>query len=206
MMYNGNMKLYLQDPTYEFTKPLEKTIKENFAIAQGGAGAYAFATKEGIDRILGSAEFKKLMKKGTWEIIVGTDDITDVRTLKALQRFEEKFKPQLIAQVYIHQDIGSIFHPKYSWFEQEKGGTLVIGSGNLTKRGVRNNREAYTVVPLDEDALMQVKKEWTRWTNHSKDCLYTVQDAIDILKSDQRTFLSRVLGKIKNLLYPKVKV
>lgn len=195
------MRFQIQDPTYGNTKPLRETILNNCSDMKVGAGAYAFATSEGVNFLLGDERFKDFISDGSFFLIVGTDDITNVRALRTLKDFEDEFSGNLKVRVYIHDAIGSIFHPKYSWFQSKvSGGKLIIGSGNMTKRGMRNNREAYAIIDLDEEQTAEVKREWNRWVMHSGQYLYSLDDAIAIMSQRNRSFIGRFVHALKKAM------
>lgn len=195
------MRFQIQDPTYGNTRPLRETILNICPDMRTGAGAYAFATSEGVNFLLGGESFRSFISEGEFFLIVGTDDITNVRALKTLKDFEEEFSGNLKVRVYIHDAIGSIFHPKYSWFQSKvSGGKLIIGSGNMTKRGMKNNREAYAVIDLDEGQLEEVKREWNRWVMHSRQYLYPLDDAIRIISQRDRSFIGRFVHALKKAM------
>lgn len=195
------MRFQIQDPTYGNTKPLRETILNNCSDMKVGAGAYAFATSEGVNFLLGDERFRNFISDGSFFLIVGTDDITNVRALRTLKDFENEFSGNLKVRVYIHDAIGSIFHPKYSWFQSKSsGGKLIIGSGNMTKRGLKNNREAYAIIDLDEEQTAEVKREWNRWLMHSGQYLYSIDDAIAIMSQRDRSFIGRFVHALKKAM------
>lgn len=195
------MRFQIQDPTYGNTKPLRETILNNCSDVKVGAGAYAFATSEGVNFLLGDERFRNFISDGSFFLIVGTDDITNVRALRTLKDFENEFSGNLKVRVYIHEAIGSIFHPKYSWFQSKSsGGKLIIGSGNMTKRGLKNNREAYAIIDLDEEQTAEVKREWNRWLMHSRQYLYSIDDAIAIMSQRDRSFIGRFVHALKKAM------
>ncbi|MCI5697856.1 MAG: phospholipase D family protein [Clostridiales bacterium] len=225
------MEFNLQDPTYENTKPLGESLLNGLSHMSQGGGVYAFATSEGVKAILGDRRFRDFISKGYYYLVVGTDDITDIAALNTLKLFEEEYKGHLTVKVYIHSGVGSILHPKYSWFkgycstgltEEIAGGkihsenmahlsgtskntetikgVLIIGSGNLTKRGMKNNREAYVVIPCGGRDILEVEDEWQRWINHSRVCLYDLNHAVEILAKRDKTILGRIMPAIKKVL------
>lgn len=200
-VFDTVMRFQIQDPTYGNTKPLRETILNNCSDMKVGAGAYAFATSEGVNFLLGDERFRNFISDGSFFLIVGTDDITNVRALKTLKDFENEFSGNLKVRVYIHEAIGSIFHPKYSWFQSKSsGGKLIIGSGNMTKRGLKNNREAYAIIDLDEEQTAEVKREWNRWLMHSGQYLYSIDDAIAIMSQRDRSFIGRFVHALKKAM------
>lgn len=230
------MEFCIQDPTYEDTKPLRESLLDGLIHMHRGGGVYAFVTSEGVKFLFGDERFREFISDGYYHLVVGTDDITDVAALKTLKSFEEEYNGHFKAQVYIHDGIGSILHPKYSWFKGEyrsrplksdlgevayadeayaedgtngkrtsktsekMEGVLIIGSGNLTKRGMKNNREAYAVIPCEGREILKVEDEWQRWINHSSSYLYDLEPAMEILAKRHRTFIGRLILAIKKAL------
>ncbi len=70
----------------------------------------------------------------------------------------------------------------------------------MTKRGMRNNREAYAVIDLDEAQLEEVKWEWNRWVMHSRQYLYSLDDAIAIMSQRDRSFIGRFVHALKKAM------
>ena len=145
------MQFCIQDPSYDNSMYLHETLLSICKHSLAGAGAYAFATSDGIDILLGDESFKSFMNKGTFYLIVGMDDITNTKALETLKKYKEAYGSKITIKAYVHNSRGSTFHPKYSWFRTKEGGVLVIGSGNLTQNGLRHNREAYGVCVENAD-------------------------------------------------------
>ena len=154
----GNMAFCIQDPTYENSEYLHEALIASCVGAISGGGAYAFASRDGIKLLMEDDNFKEFLNNGSFTLIVGMDDITNVYAIDMLKRMKEKYGNNLTIKAYIHNSKGSTFHPKYSWFETKDGGILVIGSGNLTQRGLRQNREAYAIERLSKNEIEEVKR------------------------------------------------
>ncbi len=156
------MRLYVQDPTDSEAPYLHETILELCQGATRGGGVFAFVTSEGVDLLLRDGAFEKFVTKGTFELIVGVDDVTNVRALGAIRDASQEF-PGLRAKVFYHDLPQAVFHPKFCWFRHRTKGFLIAGSGNLTARGMRGNWEAFAIGELktaDADAL---EAQWARW-------------------------------------------
>lgn len=166
--------LCFQDPTDEKAKCLQESLLAECKGSVMGAGAYAFVTKDGLSLLFEDAEFQKFLKKGCYTLVVGMDDVTNERTLSALQSLKEKHGQHLQIKCYLHEDRGSTFHPKFSFFCKKDGGTLVLGSGNLTQRGLRHNREAYQITHYSKEEMAEVSAEWDRWYAHSSPFLFDI--------------------------------
>ncbi len=181
------MQFCIQDPSYENSMYLHETLLTECESGISGAGAYAFATKDGINLLLADDSFKQFVKRGTYYLIVGMDDITNLHSLETLQKLKSLYGENLIVKAYIHNSQGSTFHPKYSWFQKENGGVLILGSGNLTQKGLRLNREAYSVVDFEGESFNTVIQEWERWLKHSAPFLFEIDDEIVIARAKQNT-------------------
>ncbi len=77
-----------------------------------GGGAYAFASKDGIELLLEDENFKEFLKNGSFLLIIGMDDITNIYSINTIKRLLERYEGHLKVKAYIHNSKGSIFHPK----------------------------------------------------------------------------------------------
>lgn len=177
----------IQDPSYENSKYLHETLISECVGCVSGAGAYAFATKDGINLLLLDDNFKDFLETGTFTLVVGTDDITNEHSIVSLIELQKKYGSHLVVKAYVHNGKGSTFHPKFSWFQKNDGGVLVLGSGNLTQKGLRHNREAYNVVQYDESGITEVVDEWNRWFLHSTPFLFDITDPVVLAKAKQNS-------------------
>ena len=177
----------IQDPSYENSKYLHETLISECVGCISGAGAYAFATKDGINLLLLDDNFKDFLETGTFTLVVGTDDITNEHSIVSLIELQKKYGSHLVVKAYVHNGKGSTFHPKFSWFQKNDGGVLVLGSGNLTQKGLRHNREAYNVVQYDESGITEVVDEWNRWFLHSTPFLFNITDPVVLAKAKQNS-------------------
>lgn len=179
--------LCIQDPSYEVSKYLHEVLLSECVGSLYGAGAYAFASKDGIDLLFADESFKTFLETGTYTLLVGTDDITNENAIKELQVLKNKYGSHLHIKAYVHDAKGSTFHPKFSWFKKNDGGTLIIGSGNLTLKGLRHNREAYCINNYNEDEMKAVISEWNNWLAHSAPFLFEIDDPIVLEKAKRNT-------------------
>ncbi len=144
--------------------------------AKCGNGAYAFVSKSGVDLLFGDIEFEKLLDRGEYQLIVGIDQITNTATINRLVEYEEKY-PSLNINAFLHNTNNSLFHPKISYFSRDNGtGSLVIGSGNLTAGGLRRNLEAFAVVDLSVQELINIEAYWNDWITQSTHYLKPLSD------------------------------
>ena len=189
--------LFIQDPSYKNSMYLHETLLSECVNSVKGGGAYAFATKDGINMLLTDENFKIFLTKGVYTLIVGTDDITNEHAVNALIELKQKYGKHLVVKAYIHKNKGSTFHPKFSWFQKKDGGSLVLGSGNLTQKGLRHNREAYSVIQHTTDEMEKVVAEWEEWYTHSAPFLFDIDDPIVMLRAKQNTEQTRAVSEAK---------
>lgn len=187
------MQFCIQDPSYKNSKYLHETLLTECVSGCNGAGMYAFATKDGIELFMEDENFKKFIQKGTFLLVVGMDDITNVRAIETLKELQNKYGKNLEIKAYIHNNCKSTFHPKLSWFKRREGGVLILGSGNLTQQGLRQNREAFTVTDCDEDAMNKVIMEWRQWLEHSKPFLFDISEDIVLERAKQNVLKLKVV-------------
>lgn len=102
----------------------------------------AFASKSGVD-IISSLISNSLNKNINVHVLVGIDQNgTSEEALKGLL----KYAPN--AWVFYHPN-SSIFHPKAYCISGKNKECIVVGSSNLTSRGLYSNIEASSAVELD---------------------------------------------------------
>ena len=192
------MNLCIQDPSYKDSMYLHESLLTACDKSVSGGGAYAFATKDGVELLLEDESFRKMINKGSFFLIVGMDDITNFRALQALKSLQEKYNGHLIVKVYVHNSKGSTFHPKFSWFKTDDGGILVIGSGNLTQQGLRHNREAFSVIECDNIDFQSVLSDWEAWINHSQPFLFDVDDDVVLTLAEKNSKKTKAIYKAKS--------
>ncbi|MGZ8183397.1 MAG: phospholipase D family protein [Methylobacter sp.] len=169
--------LHFQDPNYSNSYSLHEALINVCSFANGGKGAYAFASKTGADLFLADIEFEKMLNRGFYQLIVGIDEITNTSTIERLTEFQDKYHT-LDINAFLHNSNNSLFHPKLSYFSRDDGcGTLIIGSGNLTAGGLRKNREAFAVINLSEQELVNIEVYWNEWLTQSHNYIKPLTDA-----------------------------
>ena len=176
---------------------LHETLLNECVGSECGGGAYAFATKDGINLLFEDENFKTFLQNGVYSLIVGTDDITNEHAVNVLIDLKKKYGKHLIIKAYIHNGKGSTFHPKFSWFQKAEGGVLVLGSGNLTQKGLRHNREAYSIIPYNTENMEKVTEEWVSWYTHSLPFLFDIDDPIVMTRAKQNTEQIRAVSVAK---------
>jgi hypothetical protein len=170
------MPLYIQDPSDLQAPFLHERILEVCQDATCGGGVFAFVTREGVDLLIRDKVFRAFATKGKFDLIVGVDDVTNVRALTALQRAADEM-PGLAVRVFYHTLSTAIFHPKFCWFKHGSRAFLVAGSGNLTARGLRGNWEAFIVDELLAGPARELETQWVQWLNLHDAQLRPLDDA-----------------------------
>lgn len=167
------MTLYLPDPTVPISATLHEILEFSSNNAASGIGVFSFATAGGINLLFTSPEFSSFVTRSQFELIVGLDEITDLHSLEALGNLRRRFA-NLQVNAFLHHEAGSLFHPKYCFFQTRKGGILIAGSGNLTVRGLRGNWEGISYNELNEKQYEDVRNTWTSWRNHNRTRLLAI--------------------------------
>lgn len=176
--------LCIQDPEYEDSLLLNEALLEACENACCGAGTYAFVSADGIDLLMNNSIFETFIQRGNYYLVIGMDDITNSNTLKAIKEYQATHE-KLIVKAFVHMTKGSTYHPKFSWFRTEDGGYLVTGSGNLTQKGLRRNREAYVLEKVTTDEIEEIESKWISWLNDCNDYLLNIDDPRVIKKADE---------------------
>lgn len=183
--------LHFQDPYFSDSYTLHEALIQSCSTSIQGKGAYAFATKSGIDILLRDSVFESLLDRGEYSLIVGIDEITNLASLETLSEIKVA-NPNLTVKAFDHNNRGSLFHPKLSYFKnQDQSGTLIVGSGNLTLGGLRRNREAFSLLQLSVDELARVEQYWNAWLLQSNELLKDIDNADVIRKVTDNQYIRR---------------
>lgn len=153
------MPLCIQDPNDVRSEYLVNALLDASRGARIGGGAFAFLSAGGVQLLLRDQIFSDFLARGTFDLLVGVDAITDTAAIRALSQVKIDY-PNLQARALIPLQLRSIFHPKIVWFDHGDGGLLVTGSGNLTAGGLRWNIEAFAVERLDANAMIELRSKW----------------------------------------------
>lgn len=183
--------LHFQDPYFSDSYTLHEALIQSCSTSIQGKGAYAFATKSGIEILLKDSVFESLLDRGEYSLIVGIDEITNLASLETLSVIKSA-KPNLTVKAFDHNNRGSLFHPKLSYFKnQDESGTLIVGSGNLTLGGLRRNREAFSLLQLSVDELARIEQYWNAWLLQSNELLKDIDNADVIRKATDNQYIRR---------------
>lgn len=189
--------LYIQDPDYTKSVLLHDAILDIMDKAIYGIATYAFVTNEGLQLLFESENFEKFINKdgSKFILLMGIDEVTNTRTLVKARALTDKY-PNLEIKVFFDNKSSNIYHPKYSFFKTEQGGSLVIGSGNLTLKGLRKNREAFTIIEVNDIDFSKIEREWKRWLSENDAFIKDLDDEEIIMKADKNS--KRRESKIQN--------
>ena len=188
----NNLEFKIHDLDYSNSHTLDEALVSSADGAIDGGGAYAFVSVKGSELYLGDDAFLRFINNGRFRLIVGIDQITDANALGYLKAFSDKYE-KFAVSAYLNTNSHSIFHPKFSWFRNSEGGVLVIGSGNLTFRGLRRNTESFVVARLDSDGIDAIEKEWISWLDQVNSFLLPVDDENVLSLAEQNQKVSTML-------------
>lgn len=193
--------LCIQDPTYSNSMLLHEALLNAAENALYGAGVYAFASADGAMLLLEDATFSEFLHRGRFSLIVGIDEITTPKALAIIEKKSLDSNHHLSAAAFVHSSSNStLFHPKFSWFKYENGGSLIIGSGNLTQGGLRRNYEAFAWMQLSETEIISIETEWNLWQKENTANFFDLENPIvqEITKNNAYCN-SQKLNSIKHL-------
>jgi hypothetical protein len=138
-------EFHLQDPTSAQTMYLFEAIVAAARDAASCDGMFAFASRAGVDSLMADTGVQSLLQRGVINLLVGIDAVTNRPTLERLRDLEAAHA-SLRVRVFWNQTPG-LFHPKLAMFRYPDGRrSLIVGSGNLTPGGLRQNFEAFSIV------------------------------------------------------------
>lgn len=165
--------LNLQDPGAP--AGLLEALLEACDDADRGGGIFSWTTVEGARLLLEAESFEEFAARSPFRLVIGVDSITNVAALEAVEKRVEHLDG-LTAEVLFHELRPVLFHPKLSWFVTGARMTLLVGSGNLTRGGLRTNWEAFGVVELDGAAAVETEDQINEWLDTWKDSLLALDD------------------------------
>ncbi len=170
-----NYSFHLQDPTDPNTLYLLESVIEAIYDAVLWRGIYAFVSKGGVDVLLQDPAVVSFLRSNQLSLIVGIDAITNRSTLEALQEYQSIFEHLNVRVFWNHT--GGLFHPKISHFQYADGSQqLIVGSGNLTPGGLRENLEAYFVIRAAANESLDLSS-WDDFTQRHDADLRIIDDS-----------------------------
>lgn len=162
------MTILFQTPSAGSPQLLTQLSQAAHGASAAGA-AFAYATKDGIELLFADPAIRLFAESSPFDLIVGLDGITDLRSIGALERATAKF-PQLTVSLFLNPQPGRTFHPKIVWFQHGNSGATVTGSGNLTKGGLLRNWEAFSAETHDAASITGLIAQWATWkSDHAAD-------------------------------------
>ena len=161
-------EFHLQDPTSPGTVYLLEAIFKALHGAESCTGLFAFASRGGVDSLIEDPETQAFLGQSTLALVVGIDAVTNRRALERLQELEQKHE-RLNVHVFLNPT-DALFHPKVARFDYPDGRrSMIVGSGNLTPGGLRQNFEAFSVTRTEADETLDLPS-WDRFlTDHAAD-------------------------------------
>lgn len=170
-------EFHLQDPSSPKTTYLFEAIVAATRNACSWRGMFAFATPNGVDMLFGDDDVLDFLKSGNMSLLVGMDAITTRATLERLRNLESEHK-SLTVRVFWNRTAG-LFHPKLSHFTYPDGEKcLIVGSGNLTPGGLRQNVEGFSVVRTQQSERLSLN-QWDKFLEtHASDIRPIDEDAL----------------------------
>ena len=111
-------------------------------------------------------------------LLIGLDAITNRETLQRLRELEVEHA-DLRVRVF-RNPTNALFHPKVARFEYADGSrSMIVGSGNLTPGGLRQNFEAFSIVRSEPSETVD-SSCWDRFlADHAADVRPLDEDALD---------------------------
>ena len=141
---------------------LLQTLTDASTSSSSGGGVFAWATASGVRALFENPDFAAFLARASFELVIGTDSITDTKALNALQKAQALY-PKLSVKMAVN-DTRPLFHPKLAWFISEQKLTLIVGSGNLTRGGLLGNWEAFSVSEMPIEDLADILLSLEDWT------------------------------------------
>lgn len=180
---------YIQDGRFSQSLTTHEAILTAATSTQNigsyGVGVFAFATSGGASLVFEDQVLSNFLSNNRFTLIVGVDDITNTNTLDKLRELRNLYQPNLEVKVFFHNDSGSLFHPKFVWFKIDGEIKLITGSGNLTEKGLRRNREAFTISNLANNELRDFEEYWNLWFSENNGNLRDLDDEEVLRKAAQ---------------------
>jgi len=137
--------------------------------------------------------FESFAKRGSFDLVVGMDAVTNTRAIAALDVAQQEIG-SLNVRIFVTERNEPMFHPKCSWFTNQDGGVIVAGSGNLTEAGLRGNWEAYVLSRISAQEMESVRDQWATWLETNANSLREVTDPVVLERAAAN---DRVVGTLR---------
>ena len=168
-------EFHFQDPASPDTVYLLEAIIDASRGAESCSGIFAFASRGGVDSLLGDPEIRDFLHKSPMSLLVGIDAVTTRNTLVRLRELEQEL--ERLDVLIFRNPTDALFHPKVARFEYPDGRrTMIVGSGNLTPGGLRQNIEAFSVMRAAVGETLDVSS-WDRFLGEHADDLRTIDES-----------------------------
>jgi hypothetical protein len=191
----------IQDPTEAQGARLLESLADAFHDAKRIAGAFAYVSSRGVSLLANNDAFRAAAAMHTVDLVVGLDAVTNEEALNSLEAVSNEFQNVTI-RAFVNPEPGRTFHPKFCWTEKRGGtGQLVVGSGNLTERGLLGNWEAYTSQPLDHIGLVAVTSAWDTWVARQRSHLLPLDDE-EVRRRAKANRIMAIEGDLPTLVVP----
>jgi len=185
-------ELRLRNPGGQAGGLLEALLEASQGATSGGA-IFAWTNRSGVRTLFQDPTFKQFLAASPFELVVGLDSITDGPAIEALKTLVQDEK-NLTVRALLHTD-NAMFHPKLAWFMCGLDMILLVGSGNLTMGGLRNNWEAFTVSRHTGTTASSIKQQLADWLNEHAHLLLPIDDPRVLARAQQNTGNERSLKK-----------
>ena len=170
-------EFHVQDPTTPDTVYLFEAIIGAVREATSFDGIFAFASRAGVDSLFGDPEIRSFLNGSRMSLLIGLDAITKRETLQRLRELEVEHT-DLRVRVF-RNPTNALFHPKVARFAYADGSrSMIVGSGNLTPGGLRQNFEAFSVFRTGPRETLD-SSSWDRFlADHAGDVRPIDEDAL----------------------------
>ena len=171
-------EFHFQDPTSPETVYLLEAIIDASRGAALCSGIFAFASRAGVDSLIGDPEIQHFLHESPMSLLVGIDAVTSRDTLARLLELEQELE-RLSVRIF-RNPTAALFHPKVARFEYPDGRrTMIVGSGNLTLGGLHQHFEAFSIMRSKTDEILDVTS-WDRFLiEHTADIRTIDESALE---------------------------
>lgn len=142
--------------------------------ADSGGGIFAWSNVHGSRALFESPQFRAFLNRGTFQLIVGTDSITDSATVELLRSYQEEIEGLSIRALVHNRQ--ALFHPKFAWFCSGADLRLIVGSGNLTRGGLQANWEIFGESTLQSELAEEQMRAINSWVSAHQNLLLELDD------------------------------
>lgn len=189
-------ELRFQDPSALGTRYLYEEIIDQLLDPRSieVESIFAFASYNACLGLLQDPALRQFVARdhNVLRLLVGTDAITDRRTLELLRDAERSYHPYIEVKVYKNRQSG-LFHPKLVRAHRDDGsGVVIVGSGNMTPGGFRYNIEAYSVLRYEAAAPVD-ESQWDQFLISHRDEITEID--LDALERGERNAERAQLGR-----------